>query len=356
MLLTPAPLTFALIAVPWYWFCYARNGEAFIQEFFIRHNVQRVLSGEAIGHPQPFWFYLPILLAALFPWTSALLLPVVTLAKRSRSIFKDPQQIFLFYWILLPFVFFSLAENKLPGYLLPILPPLALWIGAAVAERYNDAGSRWLLRGVILGAALLLLALSPAIVVLLPESLATGLGTALAQARTAGVWEQITDGPVPLVAWVVLIGLVIFTAALLWRSRTLAAGFSVALGVAWVVLLLTTYLAPAINRVASVRTMAASLREDGINPRSLAVLYLHRNQIYGLGFYLSSLPQPWEMNGGMGWIQFVAAREDLVEGQVQPGARPISWFPGQRVRLWSVGPELTSAPLASTRSDALPVK
>jgi 4-amino-4-deoxy-L-arabinose transferase-like glycosyltransferase len=344
VLLTPAVSAFAAIALPWYALCYARNGSAFVQEFFIRHNVERLVSGEAIGHPQPFWFYIPIVLAALFPWTATLLLPLAGLARKGRStLSNNPQHVYLFYWIVLPFLFFSAAQNKLPGYLLPILPPLTLWIGAAIGERYSDQDAQPLLKGALAASALLLLLLSPAIVVLLPEALASGLGDALAQTQRDGLWSQIAGGPVPLVAWAALAGAGVASAALLWRGQTLAAAFSVVLGVCWVVLLMTSSLAPAINRVASMRTVAASFQEDGIAPQHLAVLYLHRNQIYGLGYYLGGLSQPWTIHGAAPHVRFVAAREDLVEGQVQPGAHSNTWFPGQRIRLWILPPPAASA-------------
>ena len=81
LLWTPALGCFAIIAAVWYWLCYQANGYAFVEEFFIRHNVQRLTSAAAIGHPEPFWFYVPILAAALFPWTPLLALPLLELSR-----------------------------------------------------------------------------------------------------------------------------------------------------------------------------------------------------------------------------------------------------------------------------------
>ena len=68
-LLRPAVVaSFLAVALPWYLLCYARNGYRFIEVFFVEHQFGRFAS-EALGHPQPFWFYVPVVLAALFPWT-----------------------------------------------------------------------------------------------------------------------------------------------------------------------------------------------------------------------------------------------------------------------------------------------
>jgi hypothetical protein len=95
------------------------------------------------------------------------------------------------------------------------------------------------------------------------------------------------------------------------------------------------------------RTVSAGIRETGIAPQQLAVLYLHRNQTYGLGFYLGGLSQEWRIDGDFPEIHFVAAREDLVAGQVHPGARQLSWFPGQRIRLWTLLPDYEIVPPAT---------
>src|SRR5579871_5855026 len=57
-----------LIAAPWYLLCYWRNGSVFWQEFFWKHHVQRFLT-PLLEHVQPFWYYIPVILAGLFPWT-----------------------------------------------------------------------------------------------------------------------------------------------------------------------------------------------------------------------------------------------------------------------------------------------
>jgi len=339
MLQTPAVALFALIALPWYLLCYWQNGYPFIEEFFIKHNIERLVSAEAIGHPQPFWFYLPILPAALFPWSPALLLPLWDAWKRGwKSLAASPERVLLIYWVTLPFVFFSLSENKLPGYLLPILPPLTLWIGAAISEHYDADASHNLLTRATLAASVILLLGAPLIALLLPEALSTGLRRALLLASGSGILQEVLQGPVPVIAWLVLAALVAFSLSLLWLGRPLGGAFVGVFGVAWVVLLLTTYFSPAINRVASMRAVAQRIESYDIAPEELAVFYLHRNQIYGLGFYLDSLPPEWLPEAPAPSTNYVAARDDIAVDELHPGAHSLSLFPAQHLRLWTLRP------------------
>jgi 4-amino-4-deoxy-L-arabinose transferase-like glycosyltransferase len=146
----------AAIAAPWYILCELRNGPAFWNEFFWKHHVDRFLH-PTLAHPQPFWYYLPILLAGLFPWT-----PLAGLLFRSKT-YQDTRIRFLVFWLLFALVFFSAAQNKLPGYVLPLLPALAIVL--AVALDKTPASGWWI------GGCVVLLIAAPAIATLLPEAL-----------------------------------------------------------------------------------------------------------------------------------------------------------------------------------------
>ena len=104
-----------VVAAPWYVLCYVRNGPVFWNEFFWKHHVDRFLH-PTLDHPQPFWYYLPVLLAGLFPWT-----PLAGLLFRPKT-YQDERIRFLVLWLVFGLVFFSAAQNKLPGYVLPLLP------------------------------------------------------------------------------------------------------------------------------------------------------------------------------------------------------------------------------------------
>jgi 4-amino-4-deoxy-L-arabinose transferase-like glycosyltransferase len=122
-LLHPASIaSFCLTALPWYILCARRNPD-FFRVFIIEHNFRRYLTPE-FQHIQPFWYYIPILLIALFPWS----IGILRLAKRLSTAPKEGARatslfILATCWFLWPLLFFSVSQSKLPGYILPAIPP-----------------------------------------------------------------------------------------------------------------------------------------------------------------------------------------------------------------------------------------
>lgn len=157
-----AALACVTVSLPWYLAVYAQNGRVFIQEFFIRHHFERLYS-TSLQHVQPWYYYLPVLLAGLFPWT-----PVLALFP-SSSFRQDRRLQFLAVIVVFGFVFFSISLNKLPGYLLPLLPTIFGLFGAYFGNRPLAQVSRpWL------WACALLIACIPLVAGILPGSLSTG--------------------------------------------------------------------------------------------------------------------------------------------------------------------------------------
>jgi 4-amino-4-deoxy-L-arabinose transferase-like glycosyltransferase len=186
-LLSPAAvLLFLAVAAPWYVLVYRAQGQAFVDVFLLDHNLRRFTS-TVHRHPGPPWYYVPVLLGGLFPWTG-LLVPALARARPRR----DRADLFVLAWLALPLLFFSAAGSKLPGYILPCLPPLALWLGRA-AERMAAAAratpEEALGRRVV---ALVTLALS-ALVAAVPLLLAR---------RGEPLWRL----ALPLAAWSLLVG------------------------------------------------------------------------------------------------------------------------------------------------------
>jgi 4-amino-4-deoxy-L-arabinose transferase-like glycosyltransferase len=125
-------VVFLAVAASWYGPVTARHGWAFIEEFFVRHHFQRYTSNE-FGHPQPFYFFFLVAMAGVAPW-SFFLIPAIG---RFRSLWESRDSLLGLAWIwaVVPIVFFSFSESKLPGYILPIFPALAVIIGVEV-ERF----------------------------------------------------------------------------------------------------------------------------------------------------------------------------------------------------------------------------
>ncbi|MCY4186958.1 MAG: phospholipid carrier-dependent glycosyltransferase [Bryobacterales bacterium] len=164
-LLRPRALgMFALTCLPWYAACYWANGRPFVEEFIIRHHFERFVSA-SLQHVQPWWFYVPVLAAFLLPWTP------LALALRWETLAGGPCRRFLACWALGPLLLFSASVNKLPAYILPALPPLAILL----AIQWKAKPNRPLLFAS--GATLLLAPLAGA---LLPPALADGIRRAWA--------------------------------------------------------------------------------------------------------------------------------------------------------------------------------
>ena len=157
----------AVVAAPWYILVTLRNGAPFLDEFFWKHHFARFVTG-ALEHEQPFWFYAPVLIAGLFPWSPLLLLLF------AKQLYNDRRAVFLAAWFAWGFVFFSASRNKLPGYLLPLLPAIAALLGLALAKaRRRSAGMI-----ALLAACAGLLWLIPLVQGLLPRALLAGISHA----------------------------------------------------------------------------------------------------------------------------------------------------------------------------------
>jgi 4-amino-4-deoxy-L-arabinose transferase-like glycosyltransferase len=169
--------TFLIVALPWHIACYIRNGMPFIDTLFIQHQYGRMTS-DALQHRQAAWFYLGVLPGAIFPWV--FLLPLLF----HRSLYNDLRTRFLLATFLFGLVFFSAAPNKLPGYILPLLPALFVLIGIRLAE------TRFL--GELMMASTLLLVFVPAITIQLPMAMARGVRQvwplSMAAAANAMLW------------------------------------------------------------------------------------------------------------------------------------------------------------------------
>lgn len=250
---------FCVIALPWYALCYVRNGRAFLDVFFGQQTFARFFSPELL-HGQPWWFYLPVLLIGFLPWT-----PLVGLAVGRRAL-RDPRRAFLLTWFLFGLLFFSLAANKLPGYLLPLLPALTALMGIGLEEVENPAP--WL------AASALLLVIFPIVAPVLPSAVATGLSRA----------------PWPALSWLWLLPAA--AAAAVWmlaqRGRQLAAVAAMAACTALGFAYLKQSAMPEVNREASARSL---WNEIGSRAGEVCVDAIHRNWRYGLNYY-SVTPLP----------------------------------------------------------------
>ena len=155
-------LSCAVVAAPWYWEAYARNGYPFVQELFLKHHFERLYS-PALQHVQPWYYYVPVLFAGLFPWAPLFALLLL------RGTVWDARRRFLGAVVIFGFVVFSASLNKLPGYLLPLVPSLFALIGATFETKpVSELSPGWL------AACALLIGTVPVIAHVLPDLLSSG--------------------------------------------------------------------------------------------------------------------------------------------------------------------------------------
>jgi 4-amino-4-deoxy-L-arabinose transferase-like glycosyltransferase len=166
-----ALVAFAVVAVPWYALILRAQGWTFIDTFLLNHNVERFTS-TIHRHPGSFLYYVPVLVAGLFPW-SGLLVPAAARFDRRAS-----ADLFLASWVIGPLIFFSAAGAKLPGYILPVIPALAVLMGRGAVSMIDGAldHKRWASRAAaVLGGVLGLAALAAPWLARLPHPALTQL-------------------------------------------------------------------------------------------------------------------------------------------------------------------------------------
>lgn len=129
----------------WYVPAYLADGDLFVQEFLIKQNLGRFLGGDVahtIGGPLSWLFFVPILLVGMAPWSFWILR---AWPRRPDPMAPDTRVLrYLATWAAVVFVFFSVSGAKLPHYIVPCLPPLAILVGRWIARRIPaEKGLPW---------------------------------------------------------------------------------------------------------------------------------------------------------------------------------------------------------------------
>jgi len=117
------------VCLPWAWAVHSQEPDYW--RFFFWHEHIRRFAGDDAQHEEPWWYYLPLLVAFSMPWVA--LLP--SALKQAWQTRRQANIGFLLLWMVLPLVFFSTSKGKLPSYILPCLLPMALLLGHALADR-----------------------------------------------------------------------------------------------------------------------------------------------------------------------------------------------------------------------------
>ena len=152
--LLPGLSLFLLITVPWFVAVSLANPE-FARFFFIHEHFERFLT-KAHGRYQAPYYFIPVLLMGMLPWTVTLVDALARAWKREPEK-KFQVQRFLLLWIVVVFVFFSASSSKLVSYILPMFPALALLTGARLTQLSARALAWQTLPAALAGIAVLAL-------------------------------------------------------------------------------------------------------------------------------------------------------------------------------------------------------
>ena len=129
----PGILLFCALGLPWYVLVQLRNPQ-FFHEFIVEHNLAR-FGTNLYHHPEPFWYYIPVTLLGWVPWAVFVAAACVWAGWRFRNRDADSLNAFLLIWIAVTVVFFSISQSKLPGYVLPAIPPGIVLLAEYMRER-----------------------------------------------------------------------------------------------------------------------------------------------------------------------------------------------------------------------------
>jgi 4-amino-4-deoxy-L-arabinose transferase-like glycosyltransferase len=140
----PGILIYLAVVLPWYGAVQARNRK-FFGMFMWQQNFER-FGTNLYHHAQPFWYYVPVVILALLPWTVFVIVAVSQSVRdwwRKRRDVKsgDSLSFFLLIWLIVPVAFFSISQSKLPGYILPAVPAGSLLVAEYVRKKSAEAQS-----------------------------------------------------------------------------------------------------------------------------------------------------------------------------------------------------------------------
>jgi 4-amino-4-deoxy-L-arabinose transferase-like glycosyltransferase len=271
---------FCVVALPWYVLCELRNPD-FLRIFIFQHNFERYLT-PIFQHRQAFWYFVPILILGLLPWTVCLW-PAFEegLQLWRQKSWSDSPGFFFGCWAIFPLLFFSFSQSKLPGYILPAIPPLALLIAVGLQCRILAPKSpaslkpsaRWVLA--VVGITWIALALSAAHWV---------------NRLPAGV-RDVSGKMISHISIMVIVGgIVIVALSLLLRNRgALMLSFFL---VAFCVEIAGARILPALDPFISARFHGDLLRNHRY-PDRVFTFQLTRSWQYGLNFYLGRDVAEW---------------------------------------------------------------
>jgi 4-amino-4-deoxy-L-arabinose transferase-like glycosyltransferase len=314
----PGILLACLVALPWYVLVQIRNPQ-FFRVFILEHNLAR-FGTNIFHHPEPFWYYIPVTLLGWLPWVAFVVASLVWAARKLRRHDADVLNIFLLIWMVVVVAFFSISQSKLPGYILPAIPPGILLLANYLREKVLSRPHPVL---VVLHAGSSALIVFAALV----------LRYTLLQHRF--IWSAAVTAP--LVAAIVVAAVIV-----VFLFKTGFAGLRMATLVPAVVALTVAlrFGGQPLNDQLSARAVSDALAQ--VSPRNLpvAVVLVSRELEFGLQFYRDQPIPRFELGQAPVGEHLVVARAGFQKAFARdvPGRKimQLGGFPEQKVEFFYV--------------------
>jgi 4-amino-4-deoxy-L-arabinose transferase-like glycosyltransferase len=353
----PGVVLYFAMVLPWF-IAVQHQNPTFFREFFLEHNLERFATNR-FQHAQPFWYYLVVVLLAVMPWTVLALRALAdgisasvrewmvrwtTACKPGGSRPGDVFPEFLVLWALIPIVFFSFSQSKLPGYILPSIPPITILTGDYLFRRRQAGLNRWVLMGhAALCATMTMFAL------LLPWFVVHGRAMPPAKALVAAV---LSAAGAALLILVVVKGfgvarLRLVTSAVMVVLVFFLYGVGPFFGIPAVEA--TKRVVHLLDRSYSARPLAAQLATIAPSDETVAVFRVRRDMEYGLSFYRNQEVVNYDEDGvppeqhllvvrvagrGGADLHSTEALEEYLEGRTY---RQLFTWPEQGLAIYEVG-------------------
>jgi 4-amino-4-deoxy-L-arabinose transferase-like glycosyltransferase len=275
----PGVVLYLVMVLPWY-IAVQRSNPTFVREFFLEHNLERFATNR-YQHHQAWWYYLGVLVIALMPWTALAFRALADAIRTSLDEWRvrmRPQPYlghtrtgnafpeFLVLWAIFPILFFSFSGSKLPGYILPSLPPLTILTGDYLNRRRRDGLPGWLLwtHAVLCGIVIFVLVLAPQ--------------------------HMVYETLVPSISWLVraaiaAVAVALFVWAVVRRFGITQVRSATLIPVVAILIFLLGFHGHELDLNYSARPLARAIAHDAPGVRIVAVDDVKRDMDYGLSFY-----------------------------------------------------------------------
>jgi len=334
----PGIVLYLVMVLPWY-IAVQRRNPTFLNEFFWKHNLERYTTN-LYHHRQPFYYYVIVLILGMMPWTALSIRALVDGAATSFAEWKvrfKPQRYvghvragdafpeFLVLWALFPIIFFSFSDSKLPGYILPSIPPLAILTGDYLFRNRRQGISNWLLytHAVLTGFLTFVLILCPQYMVyqrLIPAKGILTLAIVLGIAAALLVIVATRRFGIQMLRLVTMMPLVILLYFLLGRNGRL------------------------LDLNYSARPLAREIQQADPNAVVVAEFNVRRDLVYGLAFYRDQRIVSYTDGGvpeGEHLVIFPTRDEPLLENYLKGRfTQPLLLYEAQGLSVYKVYPRI----------------